>query len=161
MISDMDAALSAYAEKTAALIRRDESKTPGAGAAGGMGFAFVAYLGGKLRSGISLVMRETDLEKKLSDADFVVTGEGRLDSQSAMGKAPVGVARLAKLHGKTVVAFSGCVTRDAGVCNAAGIDAFFPILRAPSTLAEAMDKANARENLADTAEQVFRLLALK
>jgi uncharacterized protein YjdB len=100
---------------------------------------------------------EVYFREKLASADVVVTGEGRLDRQSAMGKAPVGVARLAKKHGKTVVAFSGCVTDDAGVCNGVGIDAFFPILRRPVTLDEAMNKENAYHNLADTAEQVFRL----
>lgn len=157
MIRDMDAWLADYAAKTATVIGRDHANTPGAGAAGGMGFAFVAYLGGALKSGIGLVMEATGLEEKLAAADVVVTGEGRLDRQSAMGKAPVGVARLAKKHGKTVVAFSGCVTDDAGVCNGVGIDAFFPILRRPVTLDEAMNKENAYHNLADTAEQVFRL----
>ena len=63
-----------------------------------------------------------------------------------------------KKYGKKVIAFSGCVTEDAEICNAHGIDAFFPIMRAPVTLEEALDKANASRNLADTAEQVFRLL---
>jgi glycerate kinase len=157
----MDGWLSAYADLSASLLGADHRDTPGAGAAGGMGFAITAYLGGRLRSGIELVIEATGLRRELALADVVVTGEGRLDAQSAMGKAPVGVARLAKEHGRTVVAFSGCVTDEARVCNAAGIDAFFPILRRPSTLAEAMDPDAAYRNLADTAEQVFRLLACR
>ena len=74
-----------------------------------------------------------------------------------MGKAPVGVARLAKKHGKTVLAFSGCVTDDAAECNKEGIDAFFPILDRPIPLSEAMDPAVAKENLSRTAEEVTRL----
>jgi glycerate kinase len=125
-----------------------------------MGFAFVSYLGAALRSGIELVLEATDLESEICDADIVVTGEGRLDSQSCMGKAPVGVARAAKKHGKTVIAFAGAVSPDARLANSHGIDAFFPIVRRPVTLSEAMDKKGAYENLRDTAEQVFRLIAV-
>ena len=124
-----------------------------------MGFAFLSYLGGRLESGIELVIRETGLEERIRRADVVVTGEGRLDGQSCMGKAPVGVARAAKKYGKPVIAFSGCVREDAVECNKHGIDAFFPILRNICTLEEAMDVENAARNLSDTAEQVFRLIS--
>lgn len=75
-----------------------------------------------------------------------------------MGKAPVGVARLAKKYGARVIAFAGSVTKDADACNDAGIDAFFPIVRGVTTLEEAMKPDNARANMAATVEQVFRLL---
>ena len=75
-----------------------------------------------------------------------------------MGKAPVGVAKIAKKYGKPVIAFSGSVTKDAKLCNEYGIDAFFPIIRTPCSLAEAMDNKNAYANLKSTAEQVFRLI---
>ena len=97
-------------------------------------------------------------EEQLQDADIVVTGEGRFDGQTAMGKAPVGVARLAKKYGSKVVAFAGSVTPEATACNAAGIDAFFPIVRGITTLAEAMDPKNAKSNMTTAVEQVFRLL---
>lgn len=87
-----------------------------------------------------------------------MTGEGRLDGQTVFGKAPIGVAGLAKKHGKKVIAFSGCVTDDAAACNEHGIDAFFPILRGIQTLGEAMDSGNARKNMINTVEQVFRLI---
>ena len=74
----------------------------------------------------------------VKDADIVVTGEGRLDSQTAMGKVPVGVARLAKQYHAKVIAFAGGVTEDASKCNEEGIDAFFPIVRGVTTLEEAM-----------------------
>ena len=93
--------------------------------------------------------------------DLVITGEGRLDGQTVMGKAPIGVAKLSKEYGKPVLAFSGCVTKDASACNAAGIDAFFPILRSVVSLEEAMDVKNAAENMADTVEQAFRLFLLQ
>ena len=94
------------------------------------------------------------------DSDLVITGEGRLDGQTVMGKAPIGVAGIAKKYGKKVLAFSGCVTEDAVLCNAHGIDAFFPILRTVTTLEEAMNPENAKNNLTAAAEQVFRLISI-
>ena len=156
-VREMDAWLADYAKLSARVTGCDAANTPGAGAAGGLGFAFVSYLRGELQSGIELVIGATGLEEKIKDADVVITGEGRLDGQTYMGKAPIGVARLAKKYGKPVIAFSGCVSEDAGMCNDHGIDAFFPILRSVCTLEEAMDKGNAYCNLRSTAEQVFRL----
>lgn len=157
MIEDMDGWLKSYAELTKAVNPDADDKYPGTGAAGGLGFAFLSYLNSELKSGIDIVIEATELEKYVKDADVVVTGEGRLDGQSYMGKAPIGVAKLAKKYGKPVVAFSGCVTEDAVKCNEHGIDAFFPILRTPCSLEEAMDVDNAYRNLKNTAEQVFRL----
>ena len=77
-----------------------------------------------------------------------------------MGKAPIGVAVIAKKYGKPVLAFSGCVTEEAGVCNQYGIDAFFPVLRTVTTLEEAMEKEQAKRNLSATVEQVFRLIKI-
>ncbi|MCD7833205.1 MAG: glycerate kinase [Lachnospiraceae bacterium] len=132
---------------------------PGAGAAGGLGFAFLSYLPhAELKPGISIVLDAIRLEEELADADIVLTGEGRLDGQTAMGKAPVGVARLAKKHGCRVIAFAGSVAEDAAVCNTEGIDAFFPIVRGVTTLAEAMNPENAKNNMRRAVEQVFRLL---
>ena len=161
MIKNMDLWLDKYASLTKNLMPDSDANAPGTGAAGGMGFAFMAYLNGKLQSGIELVMQETELEKHITDADLVITGEGRLDGQSCMGKAPVGVAALAKKQNKTVVAFSGCVAEDAVACNEHGIDAFFPIIRKPCTLEEAMEVSNAYRNLKETAYQVFRLMKMK
>lgn len=158
MIKDMDTWLGNYASLTKKVLPKSDAETPGTGAAGGLGFAFLSYLPAELRSGIELVILETGLEEHIKDSDVVITGEGRLDGQSYMGKAPVGVASLAKKYAKPVIAFSGCVTKDATGCNKHGIDAFFPILRAPCTLSEAMDCDNAYRNLADTAEQVLRLI---
>lgn len=157
-IPQMDAWLESFANLTKDLNQSSDANYPGSGAAGGMGFAFRSYLGAELVKGIELVLRKTRLEDQIRDADIVVCGEGRLDSQSVMGKAPVGVARLAKKYNKPVIAFSGCVTKDARVCNEHGIDAFFPILREVCTLDMAMDEENAYFNLSGTAEQVFRLV---
>ena len=154
----MDGWLKNYAELTKKTIKNADDLRPGSGAAGGMGFALMSYLGGKPESGIELVINVTGIEEILKNADVVVTGEGRLDGQSCMGKAPIGIARAAKKYGKPVLAFSGCVTDDARECNQNGIDAFFPILKAPCSLSDAMNIENASKNLADTAEQAFRII---
>lgn len=134
---------------------------PGAGAAGGLGFAFLTFTNATLASGIQIILEQIEAEALIQDADLVITGEGKLDEQTAMGKAPMGIASLAKKYSKPVIAFSGCASHDAGVCNKYGIDAFFPILRSPCTLAEAMKKEIAAQNLTDTAEQVYRLWQIR
>ena len=158
MVKELDEALLHYAELSKETFDHADRLYPGTGAAGGMGFAFLTYTNAVLESGIKIVLEETGLEEEMKDADFVITGEGRLDSQTALGKAPIGVAHLAKKHDKKVLAFAGCLTPDAGVCNENGIDAFFPILRRVITVQEAMEKENARENMIRSVEQVFRLI---
>ena len=158
MAEKLDQAMSHYASVTSEFLHNDYASAEGAGAAGGLGFAFLSYLNATLTPGIDLILNAVELEKELKDADITVTGEGRLDHQTAMGKAPVGVAKLAKKYGSKVVAFAGSVTPEATACNVAGIDAFFPIVRGITTLAEAMEPENAKANMAATVEQVFRLL---
>ena len=158
MVADMDGWLKNYSKIVKEKYPDADSEYPGTGAAGGLGYAFFNFTNSKLESGIKIVLDETKLEEYVKDADIVVTGEGRLDQQTVMGKAPVGVANIAKKYNKKVIAFSGSVTEDAGVCNEHGIDAFFPILRRIVTLEEAMQTDTAKQNLTDTAEQVFRLL---
>lgn len=154
----MDEWLGKYAETAKAVFPNADPDYPGAGAAGGLGFAFKTFMNASLESGIGIILDETELERHIADADVVVTGEGRIDFQTAMGKAPIGVAKLAKKHGKRVVAFAGCVTEDAEECNSHGIDAFFPIIRGITTLDEALDRNNAYSNLRAAAYQVFRLI---
>lgn len=153
MIRDMDEWLGKYAD-----ISGGDKNYPGVGAAGGLGFALKTYLNASLEAGIEIVLEESSLEEKIKDADIVVTGEGRMDSQTVMGKAPVGVAKLAKKYGKKVIAFCGCALDDADICNDYGIDAYFPILRNVVTFEEAVSREVAVVNLSKTAEQVFRLL---
>lgn len=158
MIRQMDGWLARYAELAALCCPKTADPAyPGTGAAGGMGFAFRTFTNAVLEPGVDIVLEETALAGFLQDADLVVTGEGCLDRQTTMGKAPVGVAWLAKQYGKPVIALAGIVTADAPDCNRAGIDAYFPILRGPCTLEQAMNPDNARRNLADASEQVFRL----
>ena len=125
-----------------------------------MGFAFLSYLNAQLVPGVDLILDSIALETDMKGADIVITGEGRLDGQTAMGKAPIGVARLAKKCGLPVIAFAGSVTPDAAACHKEGIDAFFPIVRGISTLEEAMKPEAAAANLKSAVEEVMRVLLL-
>lgn len=158
MVREMDQWLADYAKLAANCSERADAEHPGTGAAGGLGFAFLTFTNAVLESGIKIVLEETKLEQYIQDADIVITGEGRLDGQTAMGKAPVGVAKLAGKYKIPVLAFAGSVTKDARKCNEEGIHAFFPILRGITTLEDAMDAEKARRNLMETVEQVFRLI---
>ena len=137
-----------------------DPEAEGAGAAGGLGFALQTFLPAKLESGIDLVLEVTRLADYVKACDLLITGEGRLDSQSAMGKAPVGVAKIGKKFGKPVIAFSGSATRDARILNSYGIDAFFPTRRISISLEDAIKPDNARQDMIDTVEQAMRLLEL-
>lgn len=157
--AQMDKMMRQYADCVEKFAGKHYSDIPGAGAAGGLGFAFLFGLENvELKSGIDIVLNAIQLDKELKNADIVVTGEGRLDGQSAMGKVPVGVAKAGKKSGCKVIALAGSVADDAAACNKEGIDAFFPIIRGATTLNEAMDIKNAQKNMKNTAEQVFRLI---
>ena len=154
----MDKSMENFADLCKKYLPSSDKDLPGAGAAGGLGFAFTSFLGGRLRKGIDVVLSAINIEEKIKACDLVITGEGRLDYQSANGKTPIGIASLAKKHGKRVIAFSGCIGKSAEELNGLGIDAFFPILRSITSLEEAMDIENAYENLSSTAYQVARLI---
>ena len=158
LIPIMDKWLQHYAELAKEKYPQANPQAPGAGAAGGLGFAFLTFTRTALESGINIVMKETRLEEQIAASDMVITGEGCLDGQTIMGKAPIGAARIAKKYGKPVIAFSGCATPKAKLCNDHGIDAYFPILQQITTLSQALEPTNAQQNLTDTVEQVFRLI---
>ena len=147
-----------FADKTKEKLGVSCEDIPGAGAAGGLGFALLSYLNAELTPGAELVMQLTDMEDKIKNSDIVITGEGQLDSQTVMGKAPIGVAGLAKKYDKKVIAFAGSVTEEAIKCNEKGIDAFFSILPGVCSLDEAMNTETAQKNMRNAAEQVFRLV---
>lgn len=160
MVQRMDSGLKQFAEVAKEVFPEADAAYPGTGAAGGLGFAFRTFLNGVLESGVKIILEETNLVECIQDADYVITGEGRLDGQTVQGKAPIGVAALAKKYGKPVIAFCGSLGEDAEVCNAAGIDAFFSIVEATVSLEEAMKEENAIKNMADSVEQIFRLINL-
>ncbi len=151
------AAFAALAEK--ALGKTDAADLPGAGAAGGLGFAFSTFLDAELKPGIDLVLGLLNLQT----ADVLITGEGRMDEQTAMGKAPVGIAQRAKRQNPkaAAIAFCGCALPGAIAVNDHGIDAYFPILHQPGTVEEAMKPDVTERNLRQTALQTLRLLNIR
>ena len=126
-VTALAAGLRRWAAVVAATIGTDWSQVPGAGAAGGVGFAALAVLGATRRPGVELVLDLADFETALDGADLVITGEGSLDTQSLAGKTPVGVARAAGRHGIDVVAVAGRSTLTAAELGAAGIAAAYPL----------------------------------
>lgn len=122
MVEIMDGYMKNYADVVERSAEgKSDRNTPGAGAAGGLGYAFLMFLGGKLMPGIDIVLSEIGLEADVEWADTVITGEGRIDAQTMMGKTPLGVARLAKKHGKYVIAIGGCLGDGAENCVKEGL----------------------------------------
>lgn len=158
IVKELDKGLKNFAEVVKKDLGKDIAHIEGAGAAGGLGFGFLGFLNSKLESGIKIILDEIKLEEVVKDADIVITGEGRLDNQTAMGKAPIGVAKLAKKHGAKVIAIAGCTTPDAVKCNEEGIDAYFSIVNKAMTIDEAMKKENATQNMTETTMQIFNLI---
>ena len=158
MVQNMDQWMAHYAKTVQKIRPKADAMRAGSGAAGGLGFAFLSFTNAVLEPGIDIILHEIKLENYVRQADIVITGEGQLDHQTVMGKAPAGVAKLAKKYHKPVIAFAGMVAETAEICNKYGIDAFFPILRKVVSLEEAMQRDNCRNNLSATAEQVFRLI---
>ena len=158
IVEELDKGLRNFAQVVKNDLGKDLAEIEGAGAAGGLGYGFLTFLNSKLESGIKIILDEIKLKESVKDADIVVTGEGRLDNQTAMGKAPIGVAKLAKKYGAKVIALAGCTTDDAVECNKEGIDAFFAIVNKATTLEEAMEHKNAENNLINTSTQIFNLV---
>jgi len=137
LIVELDRNLGHFADVIKKSLRVDVKEVPGSGAAGGMGAALMAFLGAELRSGIEIVTQALNLEEHIHDCSLVVTGEGRIDSQSIHGKVPVGVAHVAKKYHKPVIGIAGSLTSDVGVVHQYGIDAVFSVLTGITTLEEA------------------------
>lgn len=152
MVTQLDAALRHYGTLLEQATGREVINAPGAGAAGGMGAALLGMLNARLRPGIEIVIETLRLEDALRDADLVITGEGRLDSQSIHGKTPIGVARVAKRYGLPVIGIAGSLAKDYQVVHQHGIDAAFSVLDRVVSLEEAL--AEAADNLEVTARNV-------
>lgn len=158
IVAELDANLARFARLIAETLGVAVAEAPGAGAAGGLGAALLGFLGAELRPGIDIVTRAVGLAEAVADADLVITGEGRIDGQTAHGKTPIGVARVAKRFGKPVIGIAGSLTDEAGQVHAHGIDAVFSVLYRPCTLQEAL--AEAENNLRVTARNVAAAVAL-
>lgn len=141
-----------------ALSGTDYASIAGTGAAGGLGVSLMALAGAKITGGIELVIETIDLEEAIMGAELVLTGEGKMDGQSLMGKVPVGVARVAKQQGIPVVAVVGSTKIDAARAREAGIDVVFPTVR--DTVPFEIARKTCREDLADTVENIMNLKKL-
>jgi len=158
MAKELDQGLKHFAEVVLFKLGRDIHNIKGAGAAGGLGAAFAGFLHAELKSGIDLILEHVKMEKHMSDVDFVITGEGKLDGQTSMGKAPFGVAQLAKKNGIPVIALAGGVTKETRSLNDHGVTSYFSIMNAPMSLEDAVNVETTYSNLKSTTEQLFRLI---
>ena len=158
IIKILDNGMKNFSSVIKEIIKTDISNISGSGAAGGLGGAFMAFFNAELKPGIDIITEKIELENKINGSDYVITGEGRIDFQSAMGKTPSGVAKLAKKHGIPVIAIGGSVDDEIGNIYDCGITAAFSIMDSPMTLLEAMDTSNAKRLVEKTAEQIFRLI---
>lgn len=158
MVATLDLALHRWGEVLHAYLGHDIAQTPGTGAAGGAGVALLGVLKARLQPGIELVMEALHLQDHLAGADLVITGEGRTDHQSAYGKTPVGVARLARQHGVPVVCVSGAVLPGAEAVYGEGVDVLLGSLRRVCSLPEAL--ADARDNLEQMGHSIGTLWRL-
>jgi glycerate kinase len=152
---ELDAALRHFATVAERQMHVRFARRPGMGAGGGMGAGVVLFLGGALRRGVELVADVVRLDERVAGADLVITGEGRIDGQTARGKTPVGVARVAKRHDVPVIALAGSLGPRYAAVYKHDIDAVFSICPGPIALAEAM--ADGARLLQDTVERVARL----
>ena len=155
-VAELDAALAHYAAVLSASGLPDCREQPGAGAAGGLGYA-LALLGARLTSGIDLVMQAAGVDAALANADLVITGEGRIDGQTRLGKVPLGVLRRAQKHNVPVIALAGVLGAGAETLTDAGFAAIFPSIAALAPLEETLAKGG--ENLERTARQIAAVLA--
>ncbi|MDU7822440.1 MAG: glycerate kinase, partial [Klebsiella sp.] len=158
MIPCLDSALAHFADIIHRDLELDVLHLEGGGAAGGMGAGLYAFCGAKLRPGIEIVTDALHLADIVADADLVITGEGRIDSQTVHGKVPVGVARVAKRYNLPVIGIAGSLTPDVGVVHQHGLDAVFSVIYSVCTLEQALE--NAAENVRMTARNVAAVLKM-
>lgn len=155
MVKTLDANLRHLAKVVKRELGADVAAIPGAGAAGGLGAGLMVFAGAELKSGFGIVSQAAALEKRLRSADLVFTGEGRVDFQTAFGKTPAGVAKLAGKHGVPVIAIGGGLADDARENFAQGIDGLEPAIARDMPLREAL--SNAEDYIANAAERALRL----
>ena len=159
MVETLDANLAHYADVIEKTTGRQVVNLPGAGAAGGLGAAFLGLFDVTLRPGIEIVIDAVNLHNAVKDADLVITGEGKIDSQTIHGKTPVGVARVAKQHQVPVIAIAGCVSAGHKVVHQHGIDAVFSVVPGAVDLATALQ--DAKRNVEITSRNVAAVFSMR
>jgi len=158
MAARLDGHLAHYAKVIREQMNRDISNIPGAGAAGGLGAGMMAFLDARLVNGFTMIAETVRLEQRIRRADLVITGEGKMDSQTQYGKTPFGVAQLAKKHGKPVIGVAGSLETGARELYRYGFNLLLPIQEKPSDLPYALK--HAEELLIRTGERIGRMLSL-
>lgn len=158
MVTLLDTNLRHYAKMIQAQLDKNIADIAGAGAAGGLGAAFMAFCGAQLKSGIATIMDTVDIDRYLSSADLVITGEGRIDGQTVYGKVPVGIASRAKKYHVPVLAIAGSIGKGADAVYNHGIDGMMSIVDGAMPLPEAMERAN--ELLEAAAERAVRIMKI-
>ncbi len=160
---DMVEKLDSHLEHFAGLIRsqlgKEVGSVPGSGAAGGLGAGLIAFLGARLMNGFGMIAEAVGLEDQVSRSDLVITGEGKLDSQTVFGKTPFGVAQLAKKHGKPVIGVAGTLEDGSAGLYEVGFDLILPIVERPLSLEESIRRAD--EWLVNTGERIGRIIQLR
>ncbi|PFP29221.1 glycerate kinase [Bacillus sp. AFS073361] len=160
VVRELDGGLQHFSNVVSKQLGTELQQISGAGAAGGLGAAFAGFLEAELESGVQLILEQAQLESKLQEVSFVITGEGKLDGQTSMGKAPAGVALMARKHAVPVIALAGDISEGNSSLHESGITAYFTIVNGPVDLEVAMAPDVTRENLKTTAEQIGRVLSL-
>ena len=158
MIEELDAGLKKYAQIAHEVTGKDIIECPGAGAAGGLGAGLLFFTNAKLRPGVDIILEITNFSDLVSSAQLVITGEGRTDFQTAYGKAPVGVAKLAKQYNVPVVCLSGGLGTGADDVLQHGIDGIMSVIPQPMPLEECMKKG--AELIEAGAARLCRILAV-
>lgn len=158
IIKTLDSYISNFADLCESTLSKETRDIEGCGAAGGLGFALITFLNAKLKSGIDIVMDKAGLEQIIQKVDLVITGEGKIDSQTINGKTPIGVAKLAKKYDKKVIAIAGCVSNDYEIVFDYGIDAVFDIT--PISMDFETIKKESKRNLELTAFNIAKCLSM-
>ncbi|MFB1051980.1 glycerate kinase [Paraliobacillus sp. JSM ZJ581] len=160
MVRQLDQALANFHDVMQVATGKNVKDIPGAGAAGGIGAGLLACLDAKLEPGIDIVLEQTNFAKRVADADIVITGEGKMDSQTIYGKTPIGVAKVAKKNsGATVIAICGTLSNGYEAVFDHGIDAAFSIAQGPCHVEQAIQ--NGSEYLEATARNIASVIELK
>lgn len=157
MVKELDAAMRHLSDAILRTTGKDISTYPGAGAAGGMGGGLHAFLDARLKPGTELLLQTLDFAEKIKDADLIITGEGKSDRQTLMGKVPSGILQEARRQHIPVILLAG-VIEDTKILNEAGFRGVFSITPSPISLEQAIQPEFAQDNIRRTVEQICRII---